>query len=125
MVNDIINWTPRTIGEIVITIFLILITVDFIVTVKTVLKLNARMKRLQLIADDIHKFSDKIGSKVTTDFLTIHDKAEKLKEVKLKEVREKIFSERISWLERRIITSFPDMKSTRYSNIFKDIRNKF
>lgn len=124
VVNDIINWTPRTIGEIVITIFLILITVDFIVTVKTVLKLNARMKRLQLIADDIHKFSDKIGSKVTTDFLTIHDKAEKLKEVKLKEVREKIFSERISWLERRIITSFPDMKSTRYSNIFKDIRNK-
>ena len=35
-----------------------------------------------------------------------------------------MFSERISWLERRIITSFPDMKSTRYSNIFKDIRNR-
>ena len=93
---------------------------DLIVTVKTVLKLNTRMEKLQVIADDIHKFSDEVGSRVSSDFLNIQHKLEELREK-----REKVVSEKISWIEKRIMSSFPDMKSTKYSeNILKDIRTR-
>lgn len=119
VVNDLIIWFPKTMGEVISGIFLLLMVIDFVVTVKTVLKLNARMKKLQLIADEIHRFSDKIGNKVSTDFLTIHERVEELKDK-----REKAVSEKISCLEKRIIASFPDMKSTRYNNIFKEFRER-
>lgn len=114
-VRDIILWIPASFGEIIIGVLYLLMGIDFIVTVKTVLKLNARMERLQKIADDIHKFSDRLGNKVSSNFLDVEEKIEKLNSKREKE---------ISWLEKRIIYSFPEMKSTRYNNIFKEIRNK-
>lgn len=114
-VRDIILWIPASFGEIIIGVLYLLMGIDFIVTVKTVLKLNARMERLQKIADDIHKFSDRLGNKVSSNFLDVEEKIEKLNSKRERE---------ISWLEKRIIYSFPEMKSTRYNNIFKEIRNK-
>ena len=59
-VRDIVLWIPKSFGEVILGILYLLMMIDFIVTVKTVLKLNARMEKLQMIADDIHKFSDKL-----------------------------------------------------------------
>lgn len=114
-VRDIVLWIPKPFGEVILGILYLLMIIDFVVTVKTVLKLNARMEKLQMIADDIHKFSDKLGNKVSSDFLDVEEKIEKLNSKREKE---------ISWLEKRIIHSFPEMKSTKYNNIFKDIRSK-
>ena len=114
-VRDIVLWIPKSFGEVILGMLYLLMMIDFIVTVKTVLKLNARMEKLQMIADDIHKFSDKLGNKVSSDFLDVEEKIEKLNSKREKE---------ISWLEKRIIYSFPEMKSTKYNNIFKDIRSK-
>lgn len=114
-VRDIVLWIPKSFGEVILGILYLLMIIDFVVTVKTVLKLNARMEKLQMIADDIHKFSDKLGNKVSSDFLDVEEKIEKLNSKREKE---------ISWPEKRIIHSFPEMKSTKYNNIFKDIRSK-
>ena len=120
VVKDIVSWVPITAGEIFVSILFLLMAADLIVTVKTVLKLNTRMEKLQVLADDIHKFSDEIGSRVSSDFLNIQHKLEELREK-----REKVVSEKISWIEKRIMSSFPDMKSTKYSeNILKDIRTR-
>ncbi len=119
LADDIHKFSDEA-GEIFVSILFLLMAADLIVTVKTVLKLNTRMEKLQVLADDIHKFSDEIGSRVSSDFLNIQHKLEELREK-----REKVVSEKISWIEKRIMSSFPDMKSTKYSeNILKDIRTR-
>lgn len=119
VVEDIISWVPLWAGKIILSVAAVFILIDFIVTVKTVLKLNAKLEKLEKIAADIHKFSDKVGSKVSADFLNA--------EIKVQELRAKReeLLKNIPWLEKRIMKSFPDMKSTKYDeNTFFTIKQK-
>ena len=108
VVESVISWLPLLAGKIILGVAGTFILIDFIVTVKTVLKLNAKLEKLEKIAGDIHKFSDRIGGKVSSDFMTAQDKIEELKRK-----REELLKN-IPWLEKRIMKSFPDMKSTKY-----------
>lgn len=108
VVESVISWLPLLTGKIILGVAGTFILIDFIVTVKTVLKLNAKLEKLEKIAGDIHKFSDRIGGKVSSDFMTAQDKIEELKRK-----REELLKN-IPWLEKRIMKSFPDMKSTKY-----------
>ena len=122
VVESVISWLPLFAGKIILIVAGIFMIIDFIVTVKTVLKLNAKLEKLEKIAEDIHKFSDKIGGKVSSDFITAQDKIE---ELKLK--REELLKN-IPWLEKRIMKSFPNMKSTKYDedtlSTMKEVYNK-
>lgn len=108
VVEDIISWVPMLAGKIILSVAAILMFIDFIVTVKTVLKLNAKLEKLEKIASDMHKFSDKVGNKVSHDFLNAEKKVEELKR------KHDEMLKNVSWFEKRIIKSFPDMKSTKY-----------
>lgn len=108
VVERVISWLPLLAGKVILVVGGTFMLIDFIVTVKTVLKLNAKLEKLEKIAADIHKFSDRIGEKVSLDFMTAENKIEELKRK-----REELIKN-IPWLEKRIIRSFPDMKSTKY-----------
>ncbi|MDU1912122.1 putative ABC transporter permease [Fusobacterium sp.] len=122
VVEGIISWLPLLVGKIILTVAGTFILIDFLVTVKTVLKLNAKLEKLERIAGDIHRFSDKIGGKVSSDFMAAQDKIEELKRK-----REELLKN-IPWLEKRIMKSFPDMKSTKYNEdtftAIKDVDKK-
>ena len=122
VVESVISWLPLLAGKIILGVAGTFILIDFIVTVKTVLKLNAKLEKLEKIAGDIHKFSDRIGGKVSSDFMTAQDKIEELKRK-----REELLKN-IPWLEKRIMKSFPDMKSTKYDqdtlSTMKEVDNK-
>jgi len=109
LVRRLIFSTPLFLGKLIMYVCVTSIIVDLIVTIKTVLNLNIKLEKLEKIAQDIHQFSNNIGDKLSTNFLA---NQEKFKAAKKK-----------NWLERRLLKSFPDLRSTRYEKHLKGLMN--
>lgn len=117
IVNDFVKWIPHFIGKILLGIMIIMMAIDLAASVRTVLKLNSRLDRIDKIAVDIHDFSNDIGSKLTTDFLATDKKIQELNKEKEDLVK------KLDWDQKRMLKAFPSMKSNHHEKSLDNMKN--
>lgn len=108
IVDNSIRHTPPIIGRTLMYISFSTMLADFIVTVKTILKLNIKLRNLEEITKDAHHFSDSFGNKLSEHFLTTQEK--------LKSFREK------NWFEKRLLASYPNLRSSKFRKPFARLK---
>lgn len=108
IINNFIDHTPPLIGRTLMFISFITMFADFIVTVKTILKLNIKLKNLEEITKDAQHFSDNFGNKLSEHFLATQEK--------LKSFHDK------NWFEKRLLASFPDLKTSKFVRPFSKLK---
>ncbi len=125
-----IQWIPVTFGWFLLVVFLSAFLTDVFVTVNTVLKFNRKLKKLQKIADAMHKLSDEIGEGIFEKMSVITDKSEVIQEewkTKLAEA-ESLREEYKTMLEshhfgfRRLTKAFPDMKTKSRNEVLQQYK---
>lgn len=148
----IFSFIPIWLGSIVEVILLVWLAADLYVTVTSILKMNRRLEKMEMLAGELHNLSDYLGSNISKSTLKNLDKHEdaKLKveevitewkeesderknkiEASLEEQKAKIADlktqyrklvEKQSRIDRRVFNAFPKMKSNRYEEQFQEIR---
>lgn len=117
LVDDFIKCIPHFLGKILLGIMIVMMTVDLVASVRTVLKLNSRLDKIDKIAVDIHDFSNSIGSKLTTDFLATDKKIQELNKEK------EDLMKKLDWDQKRMLKAFPSMKSSHHEESFNNMKN--
>ena len=100
IIYKFITMIPHILGIVMITIFIGVFAVDFVITVSTILKFNKRLRAMDDIAKRIHKISDEIGEKVYEN-VTEADEKHKEHQLELKENLMELSSE-ISYKKEQI-----------------------
>jgi len=81
IIYNLITLIDIRIGNVIISMLLAYIAIDFTATVQSILKLNKQLKQINEIAANIRNISDEIGEKFSTDSISIMEKGEKLKNI--------------------------------------------
>ncbi|HCF38877.1 MAG TPA: hypothetical protein DER56_07465 [Thermosipho africanus] len=147
-----VNIIPETAAKIVLTILIILFTVDFIATTETILKMNKRLERIEELTGLIRRASDDLGENLagrTIALIKIKEELEKeidqkknaleeeLEEFKLAHTenmksREYLISLKKSYNEilearffgqKRILKAFPGIKSSRHKDALEKLKS--
>lgn len=71
---------PFIVGIVILSIIVVVFAIDCGVTVATILNLNQRLKRMNDIADKIHKISDELGENIYENVTEVLEKKERLEE---------------------------------------------
>ena len=75
-----ITLIPHLVGMVILSILICGVTVDFCVTVSTILKFNRRLKLMDEVAVAIHKLSDEIGENIYENVTGMIEKSEEFQE---------------------------------------------
>ncbi len=148
-----VNIIPETAAKIVLTILIILFTVDFIATTETILKMNKRLERIEELTGLIRRASDDLGENLagrTIALIKIKEELEKeidqkknaleeeLEEFKLahtenmKSREQYLISLKKSYNEilearffgqKRILKAFPGIKSSRHKDALEKLKS--
>ncbi|MGF6907474.1 putative ABC transporter permease [Fusobacterium sp. PH5-44] len=108
IIRNFISHTPRIIGRTLMFIMFTTMLADFIVTVKTILKLNVKLKNLEKISSDALQFSDNFGNKLSENFLATQEKFKSLR--------------KRNWFEKRLLISFPHLRSKKFRKPFARLK---
>lgn len=152
MVASLVNHIPRTLGMVLLCIFIPLVLADISATVATIAKLNRRLKRIDELAAKIHDMSDGLGGNLAELTIVMKEKREDIKTIleekkagleerqqERKLTKETVLKRREAalaelrtaiqtlvsnsrWGERRLLKAFPHLKSTRYRGALKQIK---
>lgn len=76
IVYGFVKHTPRFIGIIFLSIIMLAFVVDCGITVSTILKFNKRLKRMDEIAQQLHKISDEIGENIFENIESARERSE-------------------------------------------------
>jgi hypothetical protein len=87
--------------------------------VTDILKLNRRLKKMEEIADELHRASEQIGGNLSKNVIEGMEHQEKLKERYQNLLKEK------SLTNRRMLKAFPKMKPTRHEEQFQILKEHF
>ncbi len=99
IIYDLINLTPRFVGNALLFIFIIAIIIDALATVKTLLEINREMEHIDELANKMRELSDEIGVNIFSSVNDLNDNITKFKEyittikIEYKERREKQIQE--------------------------------
>ena len=120
LTEKFIDWVPRTAGTVILTIFLVLILTDAVITLVETLRLKKKLNILLNAEKGLRKISDSIGVVLATGTLSAVEKIEDSKEIvgHKKENAKK----NLSIVQSRILNSYPRLKSGRYSDSIKKLR---
>lgn len=151
-VVKMVGWIPRTPGFIAVVFLLVLLAVDTGVTAASIMKWNRKMEHMNEIAKKMREVSDRLGASISEDVLDLMEKSEEVREIggaikqELREDMEEEFekrqaelqreaaelrrryeelAERRTYIHRRIVKAFPDMKSKIYEDILEDIKGRY
>lgn len=127
----IIKYTPMWLGLLLIAICYIAILIDSIVTIKSVIGLNARLSQLEKITERINDLSIEIGENLSKSTLAFMEKNEIMKlkwedkkdevELLLNTQKELLFN--MKFTQKRLVKAFPSLKHNRFSPSLKKIRD--
>lgn len=154
VIHRLLAHLPMWLGIALITIFSASAFADLYVTASGILKLNRHLEKMQEIADELHRLSDRIGENIyetTARAIELQeDFAEKREELQSvleerqadfsdsvshtsEEIRERIeelrtrytnMASTTSRLQKRLLKAFPAMKSRLHKEALEDIREK-
>ncbi len=74
MIAKLVGWIPHTLGIVLLCVFGAVFVADVVVTVLTMTKLNAKLRRLDELARNIKSISDSIGGNLADQTLAIEEK---------------------------------------------------
>ncbi|MEG0590339.1 MAG: hypothetical protein RR496_01625 [Lachnospiraceae bacterium] len=129
-------FVPKIVGIIVLVMFSIIIVIDLYVTVSGILKLNKRLERMSIIANELHNLSEQLGENIykgIADTVEREEATKKKLDVASQEMRERAtelkrryqeLSAGYSKVHKRLIDAFPKMQSKRYKEALRDIQKK-
>ena len=151
-VIGVIDFVPNLIAMIILAVFVVLFMVDMIETVKTILKFNKKLARIDELSAMIKKTSNEIGENLATKTLElvnmkeeIEDKMEQKKKLYGEEAAAQLEAKR-EMLERyeqtlrdlkqaskeiletspfgmkRLLSAFPNLSSTYYNEALKRLK---
>lgn len=138
-ISRLIRLIPSPESVIFVTILLVVFAVDFLLTVRSVLKLRVRMEELHRIENALHTVSDTIGEGL---FDGVYKAREKLTSDKAEQLRRRIVTRanesyaeleqryheilsHISPMNTRIIKAFPNIQRGRYRETVRSIRSAY
>lgn len=137
LVNDFINLIPHSLGKIILIIVTVTFITDGVATVRTILKMNKTLKKVDELGQKIKEASNEIGQGITNTTLKTREnvneftkdrKADsdkvKLKLDKLKVERDKLLDKNIFGKER-MLRAFPKLEHKNYNNALIEWQNKF
>ncbi len=145
-VAKMISYIPFTIGNVVSIILTVVFIYDLVESVCEVRNLNNKLSELDRLARIIHDKSIALGEKISDEVLVQKERYDKLNEKitdnvqiqkeRCEKINEKVFDElamtKLKYellieqtkKQSRLIKAFPTMKSTKYNNMLKIIREK-
>lgn len=117
-VNNLVLFIPKRLGIILSFILISYFIADIVITVTSIIQLNALLEQL-------HEISDEIKSKVEVLKENTIERTEVIETRihELKERYEKLLSKR-HIVHHRILSAFPGLKSRRFDSALKEIREK-
>lgn len=122
-ISWIIGTLPQFIGLPIMAIGYIIISIDLIVTVKSVNGLNTKLSQLEKVTERINDLSVEIGENLSKNTLALMEKNEEMRE-KFEEKREEFENlvnkqrELLSGLkpsQKRLVRAFPKLKNPKFS----------
>ncbi|MGI6712524.1 MAG: putative ABC transporter permease [Bacillota bacterium] len=143
MIVATISWIPQPLDRIILFPLIIIIAVDFAVTVDNINKLNRRLSRLDDLVTRIRDLSDELGENLaegTMELLEIRGKIkvniDEKRDTLLDNIEKKkeIFTELTSKYEfllreksshTRLLKAFPNLKSTRYAETLQKLKEHY
>lgn len=135
-ITRLVQAIPQPESNILVTVFLAVFAVDFLLTLRSVLHLRVRMEELHRIENALHAVSDTIGEGL---FDGVYKAREKLTGEKAEQLRRRIVTRanesyaeleqryrevlsHISPMNTRIIKAFPNIQRGRYRETVRSIR---
>ena len=132
IIYGFIRIIPHVLGVAVIFILMICFTVDFAVTVSTIVKFNKELKLMNEIAAKLKIISDEIGENVYENVMAALERRENYSEfvekAKLKREHEDLVKrfhemyEKKNKVTGRLLKAFPGMKSIEYDEILQKLK---
>lgn len=136
-----IKMIPYLLGNFLLSIILICLSVDITVTVSTIIKLNRRLELLNDIAGKLKEISNEIGENVYENVMDVIEKRENFEESHIemmeeiekrkKKIREdqkelifkyrELFEHR-NMVSSRLMKAFPNMKSVEHNEILEKLK---
>lgn len=118
LIIKFVDFVPRLIGIIIISVFSAGILSDIIITVLAIMKIKKNIMLIQSISDEMRNISDFAGEKIYDKVSTIMEKNEEYKEKisekrqRLEELKEKYknITESKGIINKRIENAFPKLK---------------
>lgn len=142
MVSAVVDWTPKTVVIVFLSVFSGVFIVDMIATVKSILKLN---KKLEIIDDftlRIKESSDNLGENLANTTIAFVQKKEdfeerleekkELLEADLAELKEKMEADLLEMKtlleasqfgQKRLLKAFPHLRSIDHKEALEKLRN--
>lgn len=118
LIIKFVDFVPRLIGIIIISVLSAGILSDIIITVLAIMKIRKNIRLIQSISDEMRNISDFTGEKIYDKVSTIMEKNEEYKEKisekcqHLEEIKEKYknITESKGIINKRIENAFPKLK---------------
>lgn len=97
MIQGLVHLLPTLVGYILIGIIFALFVADTIATIMSILKLQSKIKEINLISEQLRIASDKIGETISEEVLELRDKYNELSKNK-------------TLYKSRLLSAFPDLR---------------
>lgn len=145
LIVDLVNLIPVNMGKILVTIFIVLFFVDFLVTLSNISKFKKKIRVLDELAGKIRKLSDEIGIDISDEvFMAMEGQETVKKDVnnikkavsskvnvekrrkELAELKEKYeeFTKKQKIGNERIFKAFPALQKGRYKKYIDKVKNR-
>ena len=110
LIERVVAYIPYTFGNIMIVVIFLIIISDLIASICEVQNLNNRLKQIDQLSNLLHDKSIALGENISDEVLELKAKYDKL----LARTAE----------QKRLINAFPSMKSIKYNEALKKLRDR-
>lgn len=130
LVERFVNFVPRTLGLILVILFLLTLVADTTVTTVATMNLNKQLESMQKIASELHQLSDKIGINIysamdSTNLAEIYEKVTDDQQERIKELSAK-YKDLLKGniIRDRLLRAFPKMESRRDHEMLETLKER-
>ncbi len=115
-----IQCIPNRFNTIVIAELMCIFIADIYITVYEIFELNIRLKKMQMIADEMERLSANIGENLSKGVITTINKKNEAKQ----KIEEKymVQIENLSYTNKRLLRAFPKMQSLKYKKQLQTLK---
>ncbi len=126
LIVKLTSMIPNNIGLIIVISLYIIITIDFISTLKSIIKFNNELKIITNISDKIFYLSNKIGNKIADSTIKTNARIEPISKELIKLSKEKeIRIKELFNKQKKLFFNFPNYMHYKYSNVIKELKKYY
>jgi len=129
IVISVVEIFSHSLGVLLLVFFIIIIIIDVVVTIRIMTKFNRHLQEITHVANRIRDVSNSIGARIADGALLAFDEGsyvfhsmqkytERLEHLKEQVLKSQFFG------GARLLRAFPKMKSAKYQNTIKELRDE-